>query len=127
MSARSPDVTPASRSFRILALLGAVATINLCDLALTHAQLARGNFAELNTLAAAALGHGPEVMAAFKLLLLGLGVGLLYRLRRHWQTEAALWLLLICHVGLVGWWLAYLEAVEMCLHDPAVVATVVPF
>lgn len=115
------------RAFRVLLLLGVVVTLGLCDLTWTYFQSARGNFLELNTLAAAALGQGPGVMAAYKLLLLALGVGVLYRLRERWQAEAALWLLAACHVGLVAWWLAYLDAVETCLHDPAVVATVVPY
>lgn len=116
-----------ARAFRVLLLLGVVVTLGVCDLVWTHFQFARGNFLELNTLAAAALGQGPGVMAAYKLLLLALGAGVLYRLREHWQAEAAVWLLAACHVGLVAWWLAYLDAVETCLHDPAVVATVVPY
>ncbi len=112
------------RAFRVLLLLGVVVTLGLCDLVWTYFQSARGNFHELNTLAAAALGRGPGVMAAYKLMLLALGAGVLYRLREHWQAEAALWLLAAFHVGLVAWWLAYLEAVEVCLHDPAIVATV---
>ncbi|MEW6199726.1 MAG: DUF5658 family protein [Planctomycetota bacterium] len=115
------------RAFRVLLLLGVVVTLALCDLAWTYFQSLRGNFLELNTLAAAALGQGPGVMAAYKLLLLALGAGVLYRLRKHWQAEAALWFLAAFHVGLVAWWLAYLDAVETCLHDPAVVAAVVPY
>jgi hypothetical protein len=111
----------------VLLLLGVVVTLGVCDLVWTHLQSARGNFLELNTLAAAALGQGPGVMAAYKLLLLALGAGVLFALREHWQAEAALWLLAACHVGLVAWWLAYLDAVETCLYDPAVVATVVPY
>mgnify|MGYP000561555497 CR=1 FL=1 len=124
----SPAATAADgRAFRVGVLLVALAVLSLFDLALTQAQVGRGNFAEANVLAWPGLANGLPGMLLHKGLLFGVGVAILYRLRRHWQSEAALWLLLLCHLALVGWWLSYLEHVECCLADPAVVSVAVRF
>jgi hypothetical protein len=107
-------------------LLAALSVLAGFDLAFTQSQLERGNFAELNLLAAV-VACGPAGMATYKAVLFGLGATILYRYRGRWESEVGLWVLLACHLGLMVWWLAYLGAVETCLNDPAVVAPVVPF
>ncbi len=109
----------ANRSFRTTLLLVAIAVLNSFDLAFTQTQVARGYFVEANVLAASA-ARQPGGMAVYKLGLFGLGAVILYRCRRHWESEAGAWLLLACYAGLMVWWVAYLEAVEVCLGDPAV-------
>jgi len=107
------------RAFRTTVMLAAVFVINVFDFALTQSQMARGNFAEAN-IVAAALVSSPGGMAMYKALLFGLGALILYRLRDHQASEVAAAGLLACHIALVGWWLAYLHAVEICLSDVAV-------
>lgn len=108
------------RAFRTTLLLAALFVLNAFDLAFTHTQLARGNFAEANQLAAA-VAAGPAGVAVYKAVLCGLGVFILYRFRQHWSAELAVWGLAMCYAGLMVWWVAYLDAVEVCLSDPAVV------
>lgn len=114
-----------ARAFRTTVMLTAVFVINVFDLALTQSQMERGNFAEANVLAAAFV-ESPGGMAVYKALLFGLGALVLYRLRAHRASELAAAGLLACHIALIGWWLAYLKAVEVCLSDVAITAENVP-
>lgn len=116
-----------ARAFRLTIALAVVFVLNAFDLAFTESQRTRGNFKELNFAAVAAVEHGPLGMAAYKALLLGTGVYILFRCRRHWQAEAGAWVLATCHVGLMAWWLVYLDAVELCLHNPFVDAPPLPY
>jgi hypothetical protein len=117
-----PRPSSRGRSFRTTLLLAAIAVLNTFDLAFTQTQMARGNFAEANVLAASAADQ-PAGMAVYKIALFGLGALILYRCRRHWQSEVGAWLLLACYAGLMVWWGVYLNAVEVCLSDPAVGAS----
>jgi hypothetical protein len=114
------------RSFRTVALLCVLTVLNLFDLGFTHSQLPRGNFAEANFVAASTV-DAPLAMSMYKLVLFGAGAAILYRYRRRWQSEAGLWLLVGCYSGLMVWWIAYLDAVEMCIYDVATVAPHVLF
>jgi hypothetical protein len=107
-------------------LLAVVAVFNVFDLAFTHSQLPRGNFAEANALASA-LAPGVAGMIAYKTALFGLGASILYRFRRRWESEAGLWLLATLHAGLMVWWLAYLNVAEVCISDPAAAAPLVAY
>lgn len=106
------------RSFRTIALLAALATFNVVDLALTTMHAARGTFQEANVLVQPFVAN-PGGLVAYKLILFGLGAFVLYRYRRCWQSEAALWGLVACFGGLMYWWHEYLQAIEICLQDPA--------
>lgn len=116
----------AERSFRTVLLLTVVAVFSFFDLAFTHSQLSRGNFAEANALATA-VALGAAGMIAYKTVLFGVGAALLYRLRRRWESEAGLWLLATFYAGLMVWWLAYLNVAELCIGDPAVFAPLVSY
>ncbi|MBK9119214.1 MAG: hypothetical protein IPM18_06375 [Phycisphaerales bacterium] len=107
------------RSFRTIALLAALAVFNAVDLALTQIHASRGNFEEANLLAQPFIDM-PGGLTLYKLVLFGLGAFVLYRFRRCWQSEAALWGLVICFGGLMFWWYEYLVAFEICLQDPAI-------
>lgn len=116
------------RSFRTAFVLAIVCVLNMFDLAFTQTQLARGNFAELNVLAAqAAQLHGPAGVTAYKVVLFGLGALILFRCRRHWESEAGAWVLLGCYGALMIWWVVYLKTVELCISDPAVEAPAYAF
>jgi hypothetical protein len=41
--------------------------------------------------------------------------------------RGAVWLLLVCHIGLMIWWVLYLDAVEICINDPAASSVPIPF
>jgi hypothetical protein len=112
-----------AREFRTTAVLAAVFVLSAFDLAFTNSQVVRGNFAEANILAAS-VAAGPTGMAAYKVLLFGFGAVVLYRYRRRWISEAGVWCLLLAYSGLMVWWLAYLDALEVCLGDPAIVGGV---
>ena len=114
------------RNFRTITLLAVLTTLNLFDLAFTHSQLARGNFAEANVFAARVVDNGAGTGAvAYKLILFGLGAYILYHYRRRWQSEAGLWLLTGAYSLLMVWWTMYLNTVEVCLGDIAVTAPLV--
>lgn len=116
----------AARDFRTVVLLAALTVLNLFDLAFTQTQMERGNFAEANVVAAAVAGSVGGAVA-YKTALFGAGAYILFCLRRRWQSEAGLWLLLACYSGLMFWWVAYLDAVERCLSDPAVTTVLATF
>lgn len=115
------------RSFRLTAVLAAVFTLNAFDYAFTESQRSRGDFLEANVLAAAAVAHSPGAAAAYKAVLFGLGMYILYRFRRHRAAETGAWVLLGCHVVLMGWWLCYLNAVERCPAGPFSDTLCVPY
>jgi hypothetical protein len=119
--------TPTDTSPRIITLLTILAALNLFDLAFTQSQLPRGNFAEANALALMLSKGSPLGMLTYKLIFFGAGAAILYRLRHHWQSEAALWLVTACYGGLMVWWVAYLRTVEICLGDPCVGQRILSF
>lgn len=106
------------RPVRVAALLAVVFVLSFFDLALTHTQVERGNFLEVNIVAAGAIHHGLGGMAAYKAALLGFGAWIIYRYRRHRAAEAGAWVLAVCHVALMFWWQHYLALVEICASDP---------
>ncbi len=122
----SHDAVVTARSERLLAVCAVLCVLHAFDLGFTQAQLARGNFAELNGLAAAC-ADGPVGVCLYKCGMFGVGLGLLLIARRHWQAECGAWLLLAVSVGLMIWWQFYLALVEHCLNDPAVSGPLVAF
>jgi len=112
-----------TRSFRTALLLAVLVVFNAFDLAFTHAQMIRGNFCELNTLASVAADtHGVVGILAYKVLLFGVGAVILYRCRRHWESEVGAWVLVGCYGALMVWWMAYVHCAETVLADVAVQA-----
>ncbi len=107
------------RAFRFVLLFAVVFVCSAFDLGFTLAQWERGNFLEANALAAT-VGGGPGAVVTYKAALVGVGATILYSLRRRWESEAGLWLVAACHVGLMAWWVLYLDTLEVCLCDPAV-------
>jgi hypothetical protein len=95
------------------------------DLALTISAFEAGQLVEMNPFAAAVLGHGgSSALAVYRFVMTLSGCILLrwglhaYRLRRfpradYRRVRAVLWgsqiALIASHVGLVGWWLAWLS------------------
>lgn len=115
------------RTFRITTLLTVVFVLNAFDLGFTGAQLPRGNFAEANVVAAMALNWGIGGAVTYKALLLALGAWILYYHRQRRSAEIGAWILAGCHVGLMVWWLVYLDTIELVLADPCVRGFIVPY
>jgi len=96
------------------------------DLALTISAFEAGRLVEMNPFAAAVLAHGgSSALAVYRLVMTIAGCVLLrwglqtYRLRRFARTDfkrvrAVVWgsqiALIVSHLGLVAWWLAWLSA-----------------
>lgn len=106
------------RPVRVAGLLAVVFVLSFFDLALTHSQLERGNFLEVNVVAAGAIQHGLGGMTAYKAALLGFGAWIIYHYRRQRVAEVGAWVLAVCHVALMFWWQHYLALVEICSCDP---------
>lgn len=106
-----------TRSHRLVVILIIMSVLHVADLALTQHQVRQGCFIEANRVAAALIDM-PLGLALYKLGSYGLGVLILYMLRRHWQGEAAAWLLLSVSVGLMIWWGYFLHYQAICLADP---------
>lgn len=117
----------ANISFDTVTLMVVLTVLNAFDLAFTQSQLPRGSFAEANRLASMVGQCNALGMLIYKSVLFSVGAALLYRLRGHWQCRAGLWLLTGFYAALMVWWFAYLDAVEICLGDPAVMQSVVPY
>ena len=116
---RRHNHTLTDSSFRTVTLLAVLTVLNVFDLAFTQSQLSRGNFAEANTLAVQVAQCSPLGMVGYKAVLFLFAAGILYRLRHHRASQAGLWLMTACYAGLMFWWSAYLDAVEICLSNPA--------
>jgi hypothetical protein len=116
---------PAVRHDCSLLLLAALFVFNAFDLAFTQSQIPRGNFNELNQLAAGVIDC-PIQIAAYKTLLFGAGAIILARLRKHRLSQAGLYVLCTCYGGLMVWWHQYIRCVEVCLSDPTSLAMSVP-
>src|SRR5436305_1007934 len=101
------------RSIRIAVLMVAVAVLNVVDLVYTvFANGVAGSagpdlFHEVNPLGAAFLQLGlVPSLVCFKILMVGCGLGLLWKVRRSRWVVPACWLLLAVYVGLsVMWWM----------------------
>ncbi len=126
---RARPCTPshAESSFPAMTLIAVLTALSAFDLAFTQSQLTRGNFAEANSLAVALAQFDPLGIATYKLVLFSAGVTLLYRLRHHRASQAGLWLLTGCYAALMVWWVTYLNTIEICLSDSAVVEQCVPY
>ena len=96
------------------------------DLALTISAFEAGRLVEMNPFAAAVLAHGgSSALAVYRLVMTSAGCVLLrwglqaYRMRRFTRASfkrvrAVVWgsqiALIVTHLGLVAWWLAWLSA-----------------
>ena len=116
---------PAVRYDCSLLLLAVLFVFNAFDLAFTQSQIARGNFNELNHIAAGFVDC-PVQAAAFKALLFGAGAIVLAHFRKHRLSQAGLLALCVCYGGLMIWWQQYLACVEICLSDPTSVVMTLP-
>lgn len=123
---RVHETAEQARADRLAIMLAILCVLHAFDLAFTQTQLSRPNFAESNSLARLATSLAPENgggsgyrVAAFKCALFGVGLLLLWAMRRRWQAECGAWFLLGVSAALMAWWICYLTELETCLCDPA--------
>jgi hypothetical protein len=128
------QTTEHARAKRLAILLAILAVLHAFDLAFTQTQLARPNFAEMNSLARFAASRASNIggcgawgVAAFKCASVGAGLLILWMMRRRWQAEFGAWLLLGLSAVLIVWWACYLKELEVCLCDPACVSEFVTY
>ena len=97
------------RRLRMLALLTAIVVLSAGDLVLTLGHMSTTGMYEANPLVAALarLTESSLSIANFKALTVLIGVGLLYRLRRHASAELAAWLVAAILVALSIQWNLY--------------------
>lgn len=103
------------RTIRVGTLVVASALLGLGDLDMTLSFVTSIGMSEANPLARAFMSYGstwPVVL--FKLATMALGLGVLWRLRKHRIAEAAGWMILAVMVALTVHWLAYSSAVAEC-------------
>jgi hypothetical protein len=106
-----------SRPRRVVILLMAVVCLSLGDLILTLEYLRTVGLMEVNPIARYLLEATGSAwaLAAYKLMTLGVCVGLLYRLRSRLVSEIAAWLGLVVLALTAMSWQAYAASLE----DPA--------
>lgn len=97
-----------SRPRRVVALLAAVLLMSLGDLYMTLTYLLNVGLLEDNPLARAVmLMDRPELLIGWKILSLGLGVGILYRARRLRNGELGAWVCFVVLSWLTVHWSSY--------------------
>lgn len=116
----SAIVRPDHRPQRVLLILCVVWVFSGFDLAYTQSNLMRGNFIELNPLAAMIVQNAVGGLTTYKFTMLTLGSAILYWLRTNWKAEAGTWVVLGVHGALMIWWACYHDAVAICVNDPTV-------
>lgn len=96
------------RSVRVALLLSAVSLLNAFDLVFTILAARMGGLIELNPLAAVIVESGSHAaLGAFKCLLVGPGLLVLWCCRRHRVSELGCWMLTLLFVGLSYRWYHY--------------------
>ena len=102
---RAPSVTVDRRSLRIAYLITAVGILNLMDLYCTLTANRMGMLDEMNPLAATfiSLGLTPSLIC-YKILMVGCGLGILWKARHNRLVVPACWLLLGTYISLSVLW-----------------------
>ena len=117
------------RAFRVGLLITAVAILNLIDLMYTvfadgvdratHLEM----FHEMNPLAAVFLQLGLlRSLICFKILMVGCGLGLLWKVRQSRWAVPACWILLAAYVLLGGMWWAWVSDLNQTMEFRLVAA-----
>lgn len=115
-----------ARTIRLILLMVAVWALHTFDLHFTMTEASKGDFVELNPVAAIVLNTSYIGIVLYKYLLLGAASVILWHLREHAITERAGWLLLITAVMLFIRWQMYFELtpdVDLHYMQPLAVGT----
>jgi hypothetical protein len=103
------------RPCRVIALLSAVILFSLADLYMTLVHLLHFGMLEANPVARAIMELGsPAALILWKLITVGVAVGILFGARRRWTAEWAAAFCCFVMVWLTGRWAVYnLQAPQM--------------
>ncbi len=116
--------TPALRAQRVTLLLAATCLMCLADLALTLTFVTSIGMLELNPLARSVMEHNsPELVVAWKLATMVLGLGILYWARRNKGAEVGSWVCFVVMAALSIHWFSFTGAVSSLETDYATMAT----
>lgn len=97
----------ARRARRVTLLIAMLAIVNVFDLLFTLIAARATQFVELNPIAARLVNSSGALMG-FKLVMMGIALGIFLRFRRHPLTELACWGLCVIYAVLAGrWWVYY--------------------
>ncbi len=108
LSRRLSDWVVASRSHRVLCVVGGLCLINVFDLILTLLSHSQGLLSESNPIARHILPMGPQVVAMFKLALVGGACAVLVHFRRMALSEFTSLLMFLVYAGVaIRWKLCY--------------------
>jgi hypothetical protein len=100
------------QSLRVALMLLALAILNGFDLAYSLFAERISQLNEMNPVMAALLGQGPALFAAFKIIMVCSGLGLLWKLRYCRLTIPACWLLFAAYVSLSVIWVQWVHTVS---------------
>lgn len=112
-------------------LLASILLFNLADLSLTVTNLRGIGLAEANPVARAVMRlGGVEGLIVFKVALVLLGLGILYRLRRDVRAEVCSWVMMAIMAALMVQWRVYgremVSVAPSILDNPPVETWVAP-
>jgi hypothetical protein len=112
---------PRFRPTRVLCLLAAVVVLSLADLYMTLVHLLHFGMLEANPLARAIMEYGsPAALIIWKLLTVGLAVGILFAARARRTAEWAAAFCCLTLVCLTGRWISYniqVAAIGLEIHE----------
>jgi hypothetical protein len=93
-----------ARPARMLLLISALWLVNLFDVNLTILAHRQGLLEEANPLALRVLSLGPEALVIYKIVLVAIGTGMLWLVRRHRLAEVTAWGMLAAYVFVAIHW-----------------------
>ena len=108
-----------ARPARVLLLIGALWLVNLFDVNLTILAHRQGLLHEVNPLALRVLSLGPVALLVYKIVLVAIGTGTLWLVRRQWLAEVAAWGMLATYVFVAIHWGECYEMYVMILSGAA--------
>ena len=105
----SGPATCSSSAPRVLVLVAVIVALSIVDLCFTINWATSVGMVESNPLARSLMRSAdcPWVLALWKVLTAGLGVGIFIATRRRWQAEVGAWLCALVMVWLTVRWLQY--------------------
>jgi hypothetical protein len=104
-----PSALLRDRSNRVALILAAIGLMGFADLALTLNQMCNAGMFEANPVVAmlARTFNSAALIALFKVASMAFGLGILYFLRKKFQSEAASWVVLAAHIMMLVQWAQY--------------------
>ncbi|MBL9000968.1 MAG: hypothetical protein JNK25_07515 [Phycisphaerae bacterium] len=125
LDARTPRIglLRFDRPKRVMLLLVATGFMSLADLVMTLTYATSVGMMEVNPIARAVMAGGsPWMLSLWKFATAGLGLGILFALRRVRKAEAASWMVCAVMTALTLHWMSFNHAVAHCADEYAALA-----